>query len=147
MKKWIIAVIAMCSLMGVSAFAMEFKVKCLDDMGKFSRCKFKINDSSVELINKKKTTVIHKKEITKLTMGEYERRRVAEAMLISPLLALSKKKRDQISIEYTQNGTSQVAIVETKKKYGMPIKMKLKIMTGLKFHDGSKKTDWTESSN
>ena len=67
-----------------------------------------------------------------LSAGEYSRRRVAEAVLLTPWLLFSKKQRDQVFVEYGDGKSkgNKIAGIEVKKKYGMALKSELKALSG-----------------
>ncbi len=91
-------------------------------------------------------------KITGLTMGEYARRRVAEAIAGSvltvvafpplALLVFTKKKRDQVGVEFTnEQGQGEGVLISVKKKEGIPLARNLRALSGLKvsFGESSKK--------
>ena len=71
-------------------------------------------------------------------LRDYARRRVGEgvgsAVLLGPLflfVLFSKKKRDQIGVEYMdENKKSKATLIEIKKKYGMALKTELQALSG-----------------
>lgn len=75
---------------------------------------------------------IEGKQIKRITGGEYSRRRVAEAVLLTPWLLFSKKKRDTFGVEFTNtDGKPDSVYITTKKKYGHAIKTMLQSASGL----------------
>lgn len=126
-----------------TVLAAAFKGECLNAKSKMTDCKLDINDEILTITyDSKKNVELNKtiagKSITRLSGGEYARRRVGEsigsAVLLGPLflfVLFSKKKRDTFGIEYKKDdGKTDVALVQTKKKYGMLLAASLKAVSG-----------------
>lgn len=122
---------------------MAFEAECMNTNGKFTDCKAEVNDGtlSVHYKNKKWQSLdrtIKGDEITALSGGEYARRRVGEsigsAVLLGPLflfVLFSKKKRDNIGVEYmTEAGMKDAVLIQVKKKYGFALAQQLKTISG-----------------
>lgn len=134
MKKTILNTIYL-SLISSAVLASTYDVHCLNEKGKFTDCKVMIGNGSVDLQYKRReealNVTIPGNKITALSAGEYSRRRVAEAILLTPWLLFSKKKRDQIGIEYVDSeGHPKATLIQMKKKYGMAFKTELKAISG-----------------
>ncbi len=123
--------------------ASTYDAQCLNHKGKFSGCRVNIENSrlQIEYEPKKEQDLnidIPCENIKSLSAGEYARRRVAEsiggAVLFGPLalfMLFSKKKRDQVGIEYiTENKETKATMVQVKKKYGLALKSELQALSG-----------------
>lgn len=140
----LVASIVLISFLSVNiAFASEYDAECLNQKGKFSNCKVTVNDDNLLLHYKSKSEVdsdveIPGNKIKSLSAGEYSRRRVAESvgtavftLGLGALVMFSKKKRDQIGIEYLNDqGKSKATMIQIKKKYGIALKTELKALSG-----------------
>lgn len=142
MKK--IYTVIVLALIGGPVMAATYDVECLNHKGKFSGCMVTIDSSNVQVSFKKKgdrilNVTIPGSNIQSLSGGEYIRRRVAEAVFITPWLLFSKKKRDQIGIEYLDdNSKPKVLVMSSHKKYGMPLKTELKAVSGKEVQEDEK---------
>lgn len=118
------------------AITYQFDADCLNRKAKFSDCRLLINSDAVHVEYKSKAgralnTTIPADRITALSAGEYSRRRVAEAIFLNVFAVFSKKKRDQIAIEYLDDaGKKQVLFFQVKKKYGLPVRSQLQAVSG-----------------
>ena len=142
MKNIIATIVLGCFLNTQIAYA-AIEAKCLNDKGKTSPCSLDNQNGNLviqykmkKLAHLNKTIDGHK--ITRLTGGEYSRRRVAEsvatAVLLTPLALFglfSKKKIDNFGIEYTdQNNNAASTLIQSKKKYSEGIKSMLQSISG-----------------
>ena len=122
---------------------MAFEAQCMNTKGKFTDCLADINDGALSVHYKSKKwqnldRTIKGDQITALSGGEYARRRVGEsigsAVLLGPLflfMLFSKKKRDNIGVEYlTEAGTKDAVLIQVKKKYGFALAQQLKTLSG-----------------
>lgn len=135
MKKYLFLLSVMTMLPGL-AMASMYHADCLNPKGKFSDCtvlitgeRLKINfDSNRHMAS---NVDVPGNKITALSAGEYSRRRVAEAVLLTPWILFSKKKRDQIGVEYLDSDNKSHAImIQVKKKYGLALETELKALSG-----------------
>lgn len=117
---------------------------CLNKSGKLSDCKINNNNGVLEIRYDNKSQAEMNKDIsgnkiTKLTGGEYARRRVLESVALGVLLTplalfglFSKKQRDTFGIEYkTEKDTPDATMIAVKKKYGMSLKSMLQSISGV----------------
>ena len=117
-------------------YAAGYNAKCINPKGKFSECDLFIKDEILTVQYKSSSYMgenqtIQGKKITRLTGGEYSRRRVAEAVLLTPWLLFSKKKRDNFGIEYLNSSNKKNSVtVQVKKKYGLSLKTELQAISG-----------------
>lgn len=165
-KTKIIALIAAGSLAGSSivgtpALATVYKANCINQKGKFTDCKVDVSEKTLTVTYQGKrfkelNRTIEGEKITRLTGGQYARRRVAEAIagsvllvgtgaiLFPPaaLLLFAKKKRDQFGVEYQNpEGKSEALMISIKKKQGLALALDLRKISGrqIAFEDGKKK--------
>jgi len=130
-----------------TAIAAEYDAECLNHKGKFSSCKVSTEDGRLRISHKDKKNQdlnldIPGENIKSLTAGEYARRRVGESVaagaIVAPVLLFmlfSKKKRDQIGVEYVvdlkdKSGPARATMFQIKKKYGLALKTELKALSG-----------------
>tara|TARA_Y100000031_G_scaffold133897_1_gene156053 strand:+ start:116 stop:574 length:459 start_codon:yes stop_codon:yes gene_type:complete len=122
-------------------FAGYYKGDCLSPKGKFKDCKINIENETLNVeFDKRKygKKSVPGKNITKITGGEYARRRVSEGIgytiLFGPLMLFSlfsKKKRDNFGVEYTNTeGKKEAILIQSKKKYGIALKTELQAISG-----------------
>ena len=129
-------VILVALLVSNVAFASAYDMECLNVKGKFSKCSVTMDNGSLDVKYRSKSeqglnVTIPAQNIKALSAGEYSRRRVAEAVLFSPWLLFSKKKRDQVGVEYAAaNNNPKGILFSLKKKYGMSFKTELKALSG-----------------
>lgn len=121
------------------ALASKYEADCLNKSGKFSSCKVTVQNETIRLDygDNDLDTLIYGNQVKSLSSGEYARRRIGEAVGtaiftfgIGALVAFSKKKRDQIGIEYTDGEISKGTMIQIKKKYGLALKQELKAASG-----------------
>ncbi|OGQ04256.1 MAG: hypothetical protein A2979_00020 [Deltaproteobacteria bacterium RIFCSPLOWO2_01_FULL_45_74] len=153
MYKKLCAFIVMIAFLGSTSFAAVYDAECLNTKGKMAECKVAISNNTVSIQSKRKrdaelNRTIAGQKISKITEGEYARRRVGEAVAGSivflplALFVFAKKKKDQFGIEYTdENGQAGAALISVKKKYGIPLARELNSISGLEivFDDSGKK--------
>lgn len=119
------------------------RAQCLNDKGKTSACILNNQDGNLIIKYKMKSQshldrVIPGKNITRLTGGEYSRRRVAESITAAVLLApvaifglFSKKKLDNFGVEYINDQKKpESTLIQIKKKYGEAVKSMLQSISG-----------------
>ena len=120
-----------------SAQATIVNAECMNAKGKMSGCKIEDFQGSIKVTyltkaNSNLNKTIDGKYIKRITGGEYSRRRVAEAVLLTPWLLFSKKKRDTFGVEFTtSDGKPGSVYISTKKKYGHALKTMLQSVSGL----------------
>ena len=126
-----------------TAQAAGMSATCLNEKGKATNC-IVSHQGGVLIIEYAKKHLKHLdkripgKKITKLTGGEYSRRRVAESIItgivLTPLALFglfAKKKRDSFGIEYLDdNNNPEATLVMIKKKYGLALKSTLQSISG-----------------
>lgn len=117
-------------------YAAGYNAQCMNPKGNFSDCNLLIKDEVLNVQYKSsgyqsENRSIPGKKITRLSGGEYSRRRVAEAVLLTPWMLFSKKKRDNFGIEYIGDNNKKNSLsVQVKKKYGLALKAELQAMSG-----------------
>ena len=91
-------------------------------------------DENALLFRTKKTTVrIPYSRINTLEYGQRVSRRYAEAILISPLLVLAKKRKHFLTIGYTdEQGRQQALVFQVNKGAVRPVLVSLEAKTGRK---------------
>ncbi len=110
------------------------QAKCLNDKGKMSNCFVENNDGNLIIeFKKKKQSYLNKtipgNNVTRITGGEFAKRRVGTAVALGILLTplalftlFSKKKIENHGIEYTNSKNQPDATliqVKKKNKWGM----------------------------
>jgi len=104
MYKKLCAFIVMIAFLGSTSFAAVYDAECLNTKGKMAECKVAISNNTVSIQSKRKrdaelNRTIAGQKISKITEGEYARRRVGEAVAGSivflplALFVFAKKKK------------------------------------------------------
>ncbi len=119
-----------------TALATTYEAQCLNQKGKFSDCKVAIDTENLKIAYKNKkekewNLTVPVNKITAINSGEFSKRRVAAAVLVSPLFLFTKKKREQFGVEYLgEDNKSQVTVFQVKKDFAVPIKSELQAFSG-----------------
>lgn len=142
MKILVSIVTIVCFFCSHFSFA-AIRAQCLNDKGKTSACTLDNQDGNLVIKYKMKNQshldrVIPGESITRLTGGEYSRRRVAESIAAAVIFApvalfglFSKKKLDNFGVEYLNDKKKpESTLIQIKKKYGEAVKSMLQSISG-----------------
>lgn len=140
MRTIITTVLVLSFIFPTISFAGAYE--CLSKKGKLTSCEVWTESGSLYLdYGKGDELIIPGKKITRLTEGEYARRRVAESIALGILVAplalfglFSKKQRDVFAIEYIDSSkNSDATMIQMKKKYSPQLRAKLQAISGKNF--------------
>lgn len=132
--------IALCLALVSPAAARSFSAQCLSTPdGKKVPGQITIGEESIRFRGSSFSQQLPTSGVTKITAGEFAKRRVkgaiAGAVLLAPvaLFALiGKKKREMFALEYEdESGEARVLIFQVKKRFGFPVETALEVATGL----------------
>jgi hypothetical protein len=123
MKKTLVvcSLAVMLSVAVAASAATTLKAKCNDEKGKTVPCVVQTEQNSLKLTYTMKqhaglSRSIPSSAITRITSGEFSKQRTAEAILLSPLFLLSKRKFESFNVEYTQDGRKDFVTIAVKQK-------------------------------
>lgn len=147
MKKSIATILTLTFLASSnSAWASNFEAHCPNHENKLKDCQINVTSDRLaieydEKQNQDLNVDVGKKQITALSYGAYAKRRLVSTGIATILLGpiglfglLSKKKREQIGIEYSDNqGKKKAILVDVKKSQGFALRKELEALTGQKF--------------
>lgn len=122
--------------------SVRMQADCLNEKGKMSKCFVENNDGNLIIEYKKKkefhlNKTIPGDNVTRITGGEYAKRRVGTAVALGILLTplalftlFSKKKIENFGIEFTNaNGQPDATLIQVKKKNSWGMKALLQSAT------------------
>lgn len=114
----------------------RIQAECLSSVGKMKACAVQSDGRELQIdfrSTKFQDLRIDGRKIQGISGGEYSRRRVFEAVLLTPWLLFSKKKRDTFGIEYKNSfGQNESILIQVHKKYGLGMKSLLESSSGKK---------------
>lgn len=146
MFKKSVALLAAVTLFGSTVFAAGYNGKCMNQKGKQTECVVDVSNGTVSVRYKRKGySELDRRfsgdAISAIVMGDYSKRRIGAAVVGSvisvgffpplALLALTKKKRDQVGIEFVnEQGKTEAVTVSLKKKEGQKLARNLRAVSG-----------------
>ena len=138
MLKRALAAFLCLSVVSTFTFAATYPAQLLStSTGKPIDGQLTIADGKISFLGKEPQSV-ETDAVTKITAGEFAKRRVkgaiAGAVLLTPIALfalIGKKKREMFALEFEQDGEPGAMIVQVKKKIGFTVQKSLEVATGL----------------